>query len=220
MYNIDKGGIFMNAIDGLSALQTQLDALPEWEPSSLDPSRSLVLSIDLNQGFTRMGALSSPRVAGIIPETAAFLRRCRELGLSIAAVTDCHEPGAGEFCSYPVHCLEGTPEPELVDEIREFPETLLRKNSTNAFFAPGMTELLSGVETVVVTGCCTDICILQFVLTLKAAWNQEDRPVEILVPRQLVETYDAPGHSGELMGTAALASMLGNGIRVVNYRTE
>ena len=46
----------------------------------------------------------------------------------------------------------------------------------------------------VVTGCCTDICILQLVLTLKAAWNQEDRPVEILVPRQLVENYDAPSH--------------------------
>lgn len=63
-----------------------------------------------------------------------------------------------------------------------------------------------------VTGCCTDICILQFILTLKAAWNQEDRPVEILVPRQPVENYDAPSHSGERMGTASLASMLGNGI--------
>ena len=97
-------------------------------------------------------------------------------------------------------------------EIRRFPETLLRKSSTDAFFVLEMTEPLSGVETVVVTGCCTDICILQFILTLKAAWNQEDRPVEILVPRQLVENYDAPGHSGELMGTASLASMLGNGI--------
>ena len=101
---------------------------------------------------------------------------------------------------------------ELAEKIRKFPETLLRKNSTDAFFVLGMTEPLSGVETVVVTGCCTDICILQFILTLKAAWNQEDRPVEILVPRQLVENYDAPGHSGELMGTASLASMLGNGI--------
>ena len=147
----------MNVTDDFSALRAQLDALPEWDPASLDPRRSLVLSIDLNQGFTRMGALSSPRVAGIIPETAAFLRRCRELGLPIAAVTDCHKPGTEEFRSYPAHCLEGTPESELVEEIREFPETVIRKNSTNAFFAPGMDELLRGVETVVVTGCCTDI---------------------------------------------------------------
>ena len=123
----------MNVTDDFSALRVQLDALPEWEPASLDPRRSLVLSIDLNQGFTRMGALSSPRVAGIIPETAAFLRRCRELGLPIAAVTDCHKPDAEEFRSYPAHCLEGTPESELVEEIREFPETVIRKNSTNAF---------------------------------------------------------------------------------------
>lgn len=85
---------------------------------------------------------------------------------------------------------------ELVEKLRKLPETLLRKSSTDAFFVLGMTEPLSGVETVVVTGCCTDICILQFILTLKAAWNQEDRPVEILVPRQLVENYPATAESG------------------------
>ena len=73
------------------------------------------------------------------------------MGLSIAAVTDSHEPGTGEFCSYPIHRLEGTPELELAEKIRKFPETLLRKSSTDAFFALGMTEPLSGVETVVVT---------------------------------------------------------------------
>ena len=58
---------------------------------------------------------------------------------------------------------------ELAEKLRKLPETLLRKSSTDAFFALGMTKPLSGVETVVVTGFCTDICILQFILTLKAA---------------------------------------------------
>ena len=90
------------------------------------------------------------------------------MGLSIAAVTESHEPGAEEFCSYPIHRSEGTPKLELAEKLRKLPETLLRKNSTDALFVLGMTEPLSGVETVMVTGCCTDICILQFILTLKA----------------------------------------------------
>ncbi len=207
----------MKNMDSLAAVREQLESLPEWSPDSLDRRRTVVLTIDMNQGFTRTGALASPRVAAIIPRTAAFLRDCRERGIPIIGVTDCHRSDAAEFRSYPVHCLEGTAESELVGEIRDLPNSVIRKNSTNAFFAPGMADALKNVKTVVVTGCCTDICIQQFVLTLKAACNQEERLLEIIVPRQLVETYDAPDHDAELMGTAALASMLGNGVKVVNY---
>ena len=43
------------------------------------------------------------------------------------------------------------------------------KKQHRRILCPGNDGALSGVETVVVTGCCTDICILQLVLTLKAA---------------------------------------------------
>ena len=208
----------MSNADAFSAVLKTLETLPEWSPDTLEPERSVAVVVDMNIGFTREGALASPRSDAIVPGIAAFLGKCRGRGIAIVGVTDCHKPDAEEFSSYPAHCLEGTAESEFVPELRGFPQVMIRKNSTNAYFAPGLAKALGKADTIVVTGCCTDICIEQFAVTVKAFSNQENRPVTVIVPRQLVETYDAPGHDAELMGATALMSMLGNGIEVVNYR--
>ena len=46
---------------------------------------------------------------------------------------------------------------------------------------------------------CTDICVLHTVAGLRA------RGYEVLVHRDLVETYDAPGHDAEEFNRFALA---------------
>lgn len=208
----------MNTMEFIPQLSAQLEQMPSWNLEQIsDKERTLVLAIDLNKGFTRSGALASPRVEAILPEVRAFLEQCRSRNFLIAAVTDCHASDSLELASYPVHCLEDSAEPELAPEIAEFPQKILTKNSTNAFFAPGMQRLLANVETVIVVGCCTDICIQQFAVTLKASANQENRPLSVIVPRQLVETYDAPGHPAEFFQLSALLSMAGNGVKVVNY---
>lgn len=190
---------------------------PDWNFHEIpDTSRALVLTIDLNIGFTRTGALASPRVEAILPAARDFLAQCRQHEIFMAAVTDCHTRESLELSSYPPHCLEGTVEPELAPEIAEFQQAVLYKNSTNAFFAPGMDKLLENIQTVIVIGCCTDICIQQFAVTLKAFANQNNRSLDVIVPCQLVETYDAPGHPAELRHQAALAYMAENGVKVVN----
>ena len=190
---------------------------PDWNFDEIsDPGRALALTIDLNIGFTRTGALASPRVGAILPSARNFLAQCRQRRIFAAAVTDCHTQESSELFSYPPHCLEGTVEPELAPEIAEFQQAVLYKNSTNAFFAPGMDKLLEDIQTVIVIGCCTDICIQQFAVTLKAFANQNNRTLEVIVPCQLVETYDAPGHPAELRHQAALAYMAENGVKVVN----
>ncbi|HIQ58531.1 MAG TPA: cysteine hydrolase [Candidatus Merdivicinus intestinavium] len=207
----------MNEKELLQQLADEMDAFPSWDPVQLNADGTLVLTIDMNKGFTQSGALSSPRVKAILPRMREFLETCREKGLYMAAVTDCHTPESLELASYPVHCLDDSDEPELAPEIWEFQQKVLIKNSTNAFFAPGMDRLLEGVSTVVLVGCCTDICIEQFALTLKAWANQADSPLNVIVPRQLVETYDAPGHPAELWNGLALHTLAANGVSVVNY---
>lgn len=207
----------MSHTDFISKLSSELDAFPQWDLGQLQGKKAQIFTIDMNKGFTRRGALSSPRVAALIPATRNFLKACREQELPIVAVTDCHTPESVELASYPAHCLDDSEEPELAPEIWEFPRKILTKNSTNAFFAPGMDKLLEGLDTVVITGCCTDICIYQFAVTLKAFANQQDRPLDVIVPRQLVDTYDAPGHPAQLLHELALLSMQANGVRVVNY---
>ncbi|MGI5893448.1 MAG: cysteine hydrolase family protein [Candidatus Merdivicinus sp.] len=208
----------MSHADFLAKLSEKLDAFPQWNLDQLDGKSARIFTIDMNKGFTRTGALSSPRVAALLPATRNFLKACREKDLFIAAVTDCHTPDSAELASYPAHCLDDTEEPELAPEIWEFPRKILTKNSTNAFFAPGMDKLLQNAQVVVITGCCTDICIAQFAVTLKAFANQSDLPLDVVVPRQLVDTYDAPGHPAQLLHDLALLSMAENGVRVVNYQ--
>ncbi len=207
----------MSNTEFFHSISDELEQLPVWSPEKADPNGTLILSIDMNKGFTRSGALSSPRIAAILPATRSFFKSCRDRGLFIAAVTDFHSADSAELASFPPHCLEDSAEPELAPEIGEFPQKILTKNSTNAFFAPGMDRLLEGKQTVVVTGCCTDLCVMQFALSLKAYANQQDCPLDVIVPRQLVETYDAPGHPAGLMQNLALHMMLQNGIRVVQY---
>ncbi len=207
----------MSHTDFIAKLSEKLDVFPQWDLDQLDGKNARIFTIDMNKGFTRSGALSSPRVAALLPATRNFLKACREKELLIAAVTDCHTADSTELASYPAHCLDDSDEPELAPEIWEFPRKILTKNSTNAFFAPGMDKLLKDAHTVVITGCCTDICIMQFAVTLKAFANQSDTPLDVIVPRQLVDTYDAPDHPAQLLNDLALLSMAGNGVSVVNY---
>ena len=63
------------------------------------------------------------------------------------------------------------------------------------------------IDTYIVTGDCTDICVLQFVLSAKAWHNTRNRPLRILVPLSLVDTFDGPGHPAELMNLLSLSLM-------------
>ena len=57
---------------------------------------------------------------------------------------------------------------KVVDELLDIKNfEIIPKNSTNGFFAIDI-NILNDIDNVVVVGDCTDICIYQFVVTLKA----------------------------------------------------
>ena len=77
-------------------------------------------------------------------------------------------------------------------------------------------EKYKNLDNFIVVGCCTDICVYQFVLTLKTYFNQNNLDKNIIVPISLVETYDIDEiHSGDMLNTIFLNSMIQNGINVV-----
>ena len=73
-----------------------------------------------------------------------------------------------------------------------------------------------GRRAFIVCGVCTDICVMQFCLTLKTLCNQANRPMEVLVPVNAVETYDAPGHNADECNAAALQFMQQAGIMLTS----
>ena len=131
-----------------------------------------------------------------------------------------HTTVSPELEAYPIHALKGTNEAEIVDEIKEVGGyTLIPKNSTNGFLEEGFQKWLGGnarINTFLITGDCTDICIQQLAITLKAYFNMQNKKVRVIVPMNAVETYDLGTHDGDLMNVMALYNMMLNGIEVIS----
>jgi len=138
---------------------------------------------------------------------------------------DTHSDDSKEFCSFPVHCIKGDKEAELIPELMtqdsQGQETYyIEKNSTNGFHAEGFKEWINKyedeVDNFIITGCVTDICVLQFSLTLKSYFNEKNKEKRIIVPANMVETYDGGSHDGNLINLISLYNMHTSGIEVVD----
>lgn len=114
----------------------------------------------------------------------------------------------------------GSGEDEVIDELKPYIHQLIRKNSTNTFFAPDfqdfLNEELRNYREIILTGCCTDICVMQFALTLNAWLNEHNvNDVRIIVVSDCVETYHIDEvHDAYEMNAFALQTMKGNGIEI------
>ena len=72
---------------------------------------------------------------------------------------------------FPPHCIEGSGEEEIVDELREFAgrSVVLRKRRYSGFFGTALDRVLAEMapSMVAVVGVCTDICVLHTVADLR-----------------------------------------------------
>ena len=181
----------------------------------LDDKTALVI-VDMVNGFLTEGVLSNPRSASVLPECEKLLKFFKDNNLPCVAFADCHEPDCIEFQSFPPHCIKGTSESEIAPSLQKIGGYLkIEKNSTNGFLTPEFQKFLKEnqqIERIVVCGVCTDICVMQFCLTLKTFCNQENRTLEVLLPVNAVETYDAPNHNADSMQKCALEIMAQAGI--------
>ena len=90
-------------------------------------------------------------------------------------------------------------------------------------FAPGLVrdiEKMDNLNEVVVCGCCTDICVLNFVIPLKNYFNQVDKDVKIYVVENATETYGAPNHNREEYNEMAYKLIKQSGVEVVKNLRE
>ncbi len=193
-----------------------LEALPCTLASALTDGKTALVIVDMVNGFLTEGVLASPRSASVLPAVESLLRFAKEHRIPAAAFADCHETDAIEFSAFPPHCIKGTSEAEIAPSLCEIGGfERIEKNSTNGFLTDGFQAFLAAhpeCERFVVCGVCTDICVMQFALSLKTYGNQNNRKLEVLVPVNTVATYDAPGHSGDLMQVMALQIMAQAGI--------
>lgn len=197
-------------------LQKNLDNLPIENLADYDLSKTALFIVDINNGFAKEGALYSDRIKSLITPIYEFVKPLEEKLNKIIAFTDTHDKNSVELNSYPEHCLVDTEECKVVDELLNIKNLeIIPKNSTNGFFAMDV-NILDDIDNVVVVGDCTDICIYQFAVTLKAYFNEKNINKNIVVPMNLVDTYDIPFvHPGDLLNIVFLNSMLQNGVKLI-----
>lgn len=183
--------------------------------------KSVLFIVDMNNGFAKKGPLSSERVEKLIPNIVSSIKIFNELNNPIIAFTDSHKKESLEFKSYPIHCLEGSYESELVDEIKKFTEIIvIEKSSTNAFLEKETKKYIdsfisNGYENFIICGCITEICVKQFAQTLKAYLNVINKDIDVVVPVNLVDTYDSLEHNAEAINLFSFYEMNSCGIKIV-----
>ena len=182
--------------------------------------RSLLVVVDMVNGFINTGALADPKINQITPALVDTVKYYLDNHYPVIAFRDCHSEDAKEFSSFPVHCLKGSTESELIDELKPFASSFidLEKNSTNGFVQPQFLDTFNNLEnirSVMIVGCCTDICVMQFALGLKGYINQNDLDIEMIVPENQVATFDAPGHNACDFDEWSLKLMANAGIHVI-----
>ena len=187
--------------------------------------RSLLVVVDMINGFIHTGALADSKIDQITPAVLDTVKNYLNWNFPVLAFRDCHNENAMEFSSFPPHCLKNSEESELIDELKPFADQfiILDKNSTNGFVQPDFLEVfqqMTNLRSVMIVGCCTDICVLQFALSLKGYINQNNLGIEVIVPRNQVATFDAENHSAEDYGHWALKLMANAGIHVVGGKEE
>ncbi len=188
----------------------------------LDKDKTALFVVDMVVGFVYSGALSSPRVAAIVKNIAELNKKTKNFKKMF--FLDNHENDSQEFEYFPQHCVKETNEAELIPELKTEDSKgtdtyYAEKNSTNGFHSSVFQEWLKknedNVDNYIITGCVTDICILQFALSLKSYFNEKNKDKRVIIPKNCVETYDAGTHDGYLMNLFALYNMHTSGIEIV-----
>lgn len=219
MKNINKNDFLKKSAVTLGEIYDMLTKLPNVRINDFQKDNTVLVIVDMINGFAREGALQSPRVEGVIPEIEKLSRMCDDLGIKKIAFADCHTDASPEFDAYPAHCMEGTSEWEIVDELKSVGGyKLIPKNSTNGFIEAEFQSWMNenqNIDTFIVTGDCTDICVQQFATTLKTWFNRQNMKARVIVPINAVETYDFGMHNGDLMQAVALYNMATNGVEIV-----
>lgn len=193
---------------------------------AVDAQATGLVIVDEVNGFCTVGAgnLAPPapdaQVSGMVTLTDRIARAFAAQRWPILAFLDTHEPGKPEP-PYPPHCEKGTGEENLVPELAWLEDhahaTLIKKDCINGFVGAieptfkghGTSHnkavdwvVANRLEAIVTTGICTDICVMDFVLTMLSARNHGLMPTlkDIVVLEPACATYDLPLAAAEAQG--------------------
>ena len=179
----------------------------------------LLLVVDMVNGFVKYGVMSDEYINHITPRLIKLLDEFVKEKEGIVFVDDTHTADSIEFKKFPPHCIKGTGEELVIDELKDYEKNALRyeKNSTSTIFAKNFLNDLDAMKSlreVIITGCCTDICVMNLAIPMVNYFDENNRDIDVIIRSDLVETYDSPTHNREEYNEMAFKLMKQAGIKV------
>ena len=171
-----------------------------------------LIVVDMVNGFVNEGVLHDKNIRKIVPRQLELLEEAEKKGSLIILVKDTHNKNATEFKRFgnTTHCIKGTSEAELIDELKPFEQKdnviTVEKNSTSLMESPEFREIVKQAENlkeVNFVGCCTDICVFNGAMGLANYYDEWNRDVTINVHEDAIATY-SEDERGEYIESAKL----------------
>lgn len=160
--------------------------------------RKALIVVDMVNGFVREGVLHDDNISRVIPRQIELIEEYNKENELIIFIKDTHEINSTEFKRFggTTHCLKGTAEAELVDELKVYEDKdnslSIEKNSTSYMEAPLFRKVIgnaTNINKIDIVGCCTDICDFNGTMALANYLDQYNRDVTINVHLDAVATY-------------------------------
>ena len=160
--------------------------------------KKCLIVVDMVNGFVREGVLHDNSIANIIPTQIKLIKETLACDGLVIFIKDTHNKDSKEFKRFgnTHHCIKGTKEADLVDELIPFEGLVntisIEKNSTSFMEAPDFRKVvknLDNVEEYGICGCCTDICVVNGAIGLANYNDQWNRDVIIKAYVAAIATY-------------------------------
>ena len=181
-----------------------------------DPSTTAVLVVDmLKDFFTDGGAMVLDGGDILYGPHRELLTVARNKGMPVFWLNQDLPPDDSLFETRAVHCLSGSWGAEIVDEIPvDETDIVISKRRYSGFFQTSLDLNLRerGIDTVIVTGVVTNICVRStvhdaFFLSYKVL-VPEDLVMATSTQAQEVTLYDIETHYGDVTSLSGLMTVL------------
>ena len=110
---------------------------------------------------------------------------------------------------FPVHCVRGTAECEVIPELDGYPGERISKQRYSAFYNTDLEQRLRELapERIIVCGVCTDICVLH------TTADARNRDYAVEVPAAAVASFNEDAHRWALQHMESIlgASLVASG---------
>ena len=185
--------------------------------------KKMLVVVDMVNGFINFGALADKNINKITPGIIKLIEKAKKSKIDIVAFRDSHDVNDKEFEVFPPHCIKGTEESDFIPELKKYEKDMIviEKNTTNGFLTEEFKKIVSEVEydEVYVVGCCTDICVENFVASYLQFNNKNNRNTKIYVDKDCCYTFDGEGHDAQLCHDLSVEKMRLMGANIVVNKT-